>query len=140
MSLTRDQILGKVDLQIKELDVPEWGGSVFIRQLTRGEQDTYLKRQYADAHLKQDSRAKQQEISAVNIYGHDAYLCACGICDAEGVQQFKPADVKALETKNGEVIGRIALAIVEFSGMRVDAAVARGEKTDEQALADEIKN
>ena len=121
--LTRDQILQKNDIQVKQISVPEWGGEVFIRQLTRGEQDTYLKRQYGETRLKQDSKAKNQEISAVNIYGHDAFLVACGVCDEDGKPLFKQDDVDALKKKNGEVIGRLATEIVKFSGMAGDVTV-----------------
>jgi len=65
MALTREQILNKVDIGTKEIKVPEWGGSIYIRQLTRGEQDTYLKRQYGSTQLKQDSRARSQEIKGL---------------------------------------------------------------------------
>jgi hypothetical protein len=82
-----------------------------------------LKRQYGETKLKQDSHARQQEISAVNIYGHDAFLCACGICDEEGKPLFKQDDIDALKKKNGEVIGRLATEIVKFSGMAGDVTV-----------------
>lgn len=127
--LSREQILNKVDIEIKEIPVPEWGGNIFIRQLSRGEQDTYLKRQYGDTRLKQDSKARNQEISAVNIYGHDAYLCVCGICNEDGTPVFKQTDVEDLKKKNGMVIGRIAVEIVKFSGMAGDIPVE-----------DEVKN
>lgn len=122
MALTREDILGKVDISIKEMPVPEWGGSVFIRQLTRGEQDTYLKRQYGDTRLKQSGKkgGDSQEISAINIYGHDAFLVACAACDEAGLPLFKQSDVEKLKEKNGFVIGRIATEIVKFSGMAED--------------------
>ncbi len=120
MPLSREAILGMQDIKVKEITVPEWGDSVFIRQLTRAEQDEYLRRQYGGTKLRQDAKAKQQEISAVSIYGHDAYLCACGICDINGAAIFKPADMDALAKKNGNAIGRIAAEIVQFSGMAGD--------------------
>jgi len=127
--LSREQILNKIDIEIKEIPVPEWDGNIFIRQLSRGEQDTYLKRQYGDTRLKQDSKAKNQEISAVNIYGHDAYLCVCGICNEDGTPLFKQTDIDDLKKKNGAVIGRIAIEIVKFSGMAGDVQIE-----------DEVKN
>ena len=127
--LSREQILNKIDIEIKEIPVPEWDGNIFIRQLSRGEQDTYLKRQYGDTRLKQDSKAKNQEISAVNIYGHDAYLCVCGICNEDGTPLFKQTDIDDLKKKNGAVIGRIAIEIVKFSGMAGDVPIE-----------DEVKN
>ena len=120
MALTRDQILGIVDIKIKEFPVPEWEDTVFIRQLTRGDQDAYLKRQYGNTKLKQDRRAKDQEISAVSIYGHDSFLCSRGMCDEDGKLLFKPADIDKLSKKSGAAIGRIAKEILEFSEMSED--------------------
>ena len=39
MALTADQILAADDMGLKEVAVPEWGGSVFIRVMTVGERD-----------------------------------------------------------------------------------------------------
>jgi len=120
MALNREQILNTVDIAIKEIDVPEWNGSIYIRQLTRGEQDAYLKRQYGNTQLKQDARARNQEIKGFNIYGHDAFICSLGICDEQGKSIFSQKDIVELDTKNGVVVGRIAKLIIEYSGMAGD--------------------
>jgi hypothetical protein len=143
--LTREEILALDDINIKEITVPnhipKWGGqSLYIKQLSRGQQDNYLKRQFGDTRLRQNATADNQEISAVNIYGHDAWLCVKGICDETGKPFFQEKDIDKLNEKNGEAIGWIANQIVEFSGMREDAEVAKGKKTKEEALADELKN
>jgi hypothetical protein len=132
MSLTRDEILKIQDIKTKKIHVPQWGNSIHIRQLTRGEQDEYLKRQYGATKMKSNQRAKEQQIEGVNIYGHDSFICVCGICDADGKPIFTRADLKALEAKNGEAIGFIASEIVKFSGMESDV--------DEIAELEELKN
>jgi hypothetical protein len=142
--LTRDEILSLNDLTIKEITVPDnipaWGGkTLFIKQLTRGQQDAYLRRQFGDTRLKQNG-AKQQEISAMNIYGHDAWLCVKACCDDNGKPLFAERDIEALNGKSGEAIGWIAAQIVKFSGMATDDRIAKGEVTPEDALAEEIKN
>lgn len=143
--LTREQILGLSDIETKEIEIPShipgWGGKkVFIRQLTRGHQDEYLKRQYGDTRMRQDRRAKNQEITAVNIYGHDAWLCVRGMCDEKGAPLFKNEDEVELKKKNGEAIGWIAQEIIKFSGMDAEAKIARGETTEEEQLKEEVKN
>jgi len=145
MSLTRDDFLAVDDITIKEItipkNIPSWGGkAVFIKQLTRGQQDAYLKRQFGETRMKQDPRAKQQEISAINIYGHDAWLCVKGCCDETGKPLFAERDIESLNGKSGEAIGWIAAQIVLFSGMATDDKIAKGEITPEEALAEEIKN
>jgi hypothetical protein len=87
-------------------------------------------------------KANNQEISAVNIYGHDAWICVRGIvADETGTKMmFTDADLPKLNEKNGAPIGWIAQQIVIFSEMEVDAKVARGEITPEKALEDDLKN
>jgi hypothetical protein len=145
MSLTRDEFLAIDDITIKEITIPAtipaWGGkSLFIKQLTRGQQDAYLKRQWGDTRMKQDARAKEQNISGMNIYGHDAWLCVRGCCDKDGSPLFADKDIDAMNGKSGEAIGWIAAQIVEFSGMTTDTKIAKGEITPEDALTEEIKN
>lgn len=143
MSLSRDEFLAIVDITTKEITVPTyipaWGGKkLFIKQLTRGQQDAYLKRQFASTTMEISN--KQSKMGQVNIYGHDAWLCVKGCCDESGKPLFKESDIEALNGKSGEAIGWIALQIIEFSGMKEDAKVAKGEITPEEALDEEIKN
>lgn len=126
MSLTREEILKQDDIKTKKVRVPVWKKDVWIRQLTRGEQDEYLKRQYHLAKIKEGT-----EISAMNLYGHDAFLCVCAVCDQGGTRLFQntPEEIKLLNEKNGEAVGFLATEIVIFSGM----------KSDVEAL-EEVKN
>jgi hypothetical protein len=119
MSLTKDQILSLDDIKIKEIKVPVWDNTVFIKQLTRGQQDEYLKHQFNKTSMQQ--QGKDQKInSEVDLFGHDAFVCACGICDENGNRLFSFVDTKKLEEKNGEAIGFIASEIVKFSGIGKD--------------------
>jgi hypothetical protein len=146
MFLTRDAFLAIDDGTIKEIEIPvsipNWGGKkLYIKALTRGQQDSYLKRRFQATRLKQSVKGKEQEFSDLSsIYGHDAWLCVKGCCDENGKSLFTEKDIDALNNKSGEAIGWVATQIIEFSGMRDDAAVAAGEKTDEQVVAEELKN
>lgn len=123
--LTREAIVGLQDITVKEIVIPEniyaWGGkSIYIRQLTRGQQDEYMKRQFGQIRMKQDRKATSQELTSANIYGHDAWLCIQGCCDHQGVPLFTQNDEKVLQGKSGEAIGWLAKQIIEFSGMLDD--------------------
>lgn len=134
--LTRDEIFALDDITITEITVPTtipvWGGkSLMIKQLSRGQQDAYNKRQFSEMLIKQDGTNKQQknktnrqEITGISsVYGHDAWLCVRGICDANGKLIFTDADIARLNEKSGEAIGWIAKEIVKFSGMADDVPV-----------------
>ncbi|MBI3165172.1 MAG: hypothetical protein HYZ24_10855 [Chloroflexi bacterium] len=143
--LTKDEVLTLNDIEVKGItvpyNIPGWGGrSLYIKQLTRGQQDRYLKRQYGDTKMRQDRKAKNQEITAFSIYGHDAWLCLQGICDAQGKPMFTDADLPKLEARNGEAIGWIASEIVKFSGMDAEAKAARGEVSEEEVVSEDVKN
>ena len=135
--LTREQILALDDLTSKVITIPDtipvWGGQdIRIKQLSRGQQDNYAVRRFGKLEMKQDQRKKQQDISGVNMWGHDAWLCVCGCIDEDGKPLFKQEDIEALNKKSGEAIGWIAQQIVIFSGMQ----------NDEEALTaeEEVKN
>lgn len=145
--LNKDEIFAINDIDVKEITVPDdfsskaWRGKkFFIKQLTRGQQDQYLSRQFGETRMKQDAKAKNQEITAVKLYGHDAWLCIQGVCDKNGSPVFAIADMPKLNEKSGAIIGWIASQIIEFSDMTMDAKVARGEISPEKALEEEIKN
>ena len=120
MALTRDEILGFQDIKTKEIHVPDWDADIFIRKLTRGQQDEYAKRRFGKASFKQAGKASQQVEGSVDIFGHDAWIVAQGACDEEGKRLLKDSDVVALNDKSGEAIGFIAVQIIEWSGMRED--------------------
>ena len=40
-ALTRDEILGADDLKTESVKVPEWGGTVLVRELTGAERDEW---------------------------------------------------------------------------------------------------
>lgn len=126
--LTPESFFALDDITVKKIVVPDtiptWGGkSMYIKQLSRGTQDAYLQRQYGATRLKQDAKAKNQEISAVNLYGHDAWICVRSICNEEGKLIFVESQIAKLNEKSGEAIGWIAKEIVKFSGMAGDVPV-----------------
>lgn len=137
MALTKEQILGLSDIQVKEIKVPVWDDTVYIRQLTRGQQDSFMFRKFGKSSSMR-GLGKQSEIdSNVNLFGHDAWIAAMGICDDSGNRLFSNSEVKQLEERNGEAIGFIASEILKFSGMTKDIEELE-EALDEER--DDVKN
>ena len=139
--LSREDILSLVDINVKKITVPDhipgWGGQeLYIKQLTRGQQDLFLKRRFGEMTLKRNDRGDNQEINMPSIYGHDALLCSMGICDEKGKAYFSESDVSALNEKSGEAIGWIAVQVLRFSGMSKDI----DEKSPDEALEEDLKN
>ena len=136
MALSRDDILGLSDIQTKEIEVPVWDSTVYIRQLTRGQQDEFMRRKFGNASMK--GFGKKSEIDTnLTLFGHESWVVAQGICDENGKRLFSNSDIEKLSERNGEAIGFIATEILEFSGMVKDIETLEEVLETEQ---EEVKN
>ncbi|HAR45321.1 MAG TPA: hypothetical protein DCS05_03870 [Nitrospiraceae bacterium] len=144
--LSRDDFFAVDDsLVVKEVTVPDtipvWAGKkFFIRCLSRGEQDEYSKRQMGDSRIRMGRKSEGGEMAISSMFGHDAYLVVCGVCDPNGKRLFQLKDTSKIDEKLGELVGWLAKEIAIFSGMGEDERVAKGEIYEEEALQEEIKN
>lgn len=109
MALSKKDILEKVDLPIEEVEVPEWGGSVFVRGLNGKERD-YFELSVID----------QRNKGKVNLENIRAKLCALTICDETGEHLFSYDEVDQLAKKSGAALGRIFLVAQRLSGLSED--------------------
>jgi len=138
MALSREDFLKMPNHTTKKITVPEkilgWAGQeLFIRQLSRGDQDQFLKRQFGDGMV----RAGHTEYDMAGLYGHDSWVCARGICNENGERIFTDDDAKEIDNKSGEFIGWAAIEILTFSGMKKDVDDA---KKAAKAQKEELKN
>jgi len=85
--LTREQIKGVNDTTLTEVEVPEWGGSVFVRSLSGG-----------DVAKLRDRFAKTKEDDKFALM-----LVAC-VCSEDGAQLFDESDIGWLREKNMRVL------------------------------------
>ena len=103
MTLTAEQILGAQDLEEREVEVPEWGGSVKVRAF---------------------SKAQQQEMRRASTVG--------GEIDAERLEmmmfvygviepQFSADQYGALAQLSAGAIDRVLKVLLEVSGMGAQA-------------------
>jgi len=133
--LTKDQILNVKDYQIEEVEVPEWGGSVFVRGLTGAERDEY------EASMVQFQGSKFKSMEIRNIR---ARMAAYAICDADGNRVFSSSDVLALSKKSAAALDRIMTVAARLSGMtaedqellRKNLPVAAPMETSEDFVSD----
>jgi hypothetical protein len=98
--LTRDQILGADDLPRVEVEVPEWGGSAFVRTMTGTERDRFESEHIKNPH--RDIRAR---------------LVAATLCDEQGNLLFGPADVEALGRKGAAALDRVFAVALRLNGI-----------------------
>jgi len=127
MTLTKDQILS-VTPKLKEVDVPEWGGSVFIRPVTLEEQG-----KLADLGAKHEKSS-----AAIRIRHCTLSLLQWTVCDEEGKPLFTGDDLAGLMTKSSaSAFLRLQDAVLRFSGLTEESRREQGknlliEQTGEQ--------
>ncbi len=108
--LTKDQILS-VRPKVKEIEVPEWGGSVFVRPVTLKEQ----------AKLA-DLGAKFEKASTLDRMKNGTLcLIQWTVCDAEGESLFGPDDVAKLLDKSASAFLRLQDEILALSGLTTES-------------------
>lgn len=107
MLLSKDQILGADDRAFREVDVPEWGGSVRIGTMTAAERDAF------EASMIPEKGKKQADKMA-NFRARFVARC---IVDAEGKPVFTEADIVQLGRKSANVLSRLFDECRELNGM-----------------------
>lgn len=96
MGLSRDDILAADDRVVESVEVPEWGGTVYVRSLTREEI-----RPFTDAG----------DEMAVGM------LVSVTVCDEDGRPLFTDDDVPALEKKSVRALNRVLEKAMEVNGL-----------------------
>jgi hypothetical protein len=87
--LNRDQILAAEDIKTEPVNVPEWGGDVLVRAITRNQRDAF-----EDGLAKGKGKNRQ-----LNMQNFSAKLLAICLVDEAGKCLFAPEDVEALGEK-----------------------------------------
>lgn len=112
-ALTREQILAAIDVKIEAVDVPEWNGAVYVRNLSGKARDAFESSRY---RLTDPGTGKQKV--ELNQNNTRAALLSASICDEAGVLQFNVNDIDALGEKNGAVLDRLFDVAQRLSGLR----------------------
>jgi len=107
MLLNKDQILKADDLPFKDVEVPEWGGTVRVRAMTGAERESFEAAIYDMSgekakFLRQDFRAK--------------LLCRT-IVDEQNKRLFSESDIAALSAKSAKVLDRLMEVAQGLSGL-----------------------
>ncbi|GGS47708.1 hypothetical protein [Streptomyces violaceus] len=110
--LSAEQILDAEDLTYEDVEVPEWGGTVRVREMPGTERDKF------EAQFVGKDGAS---IRAEGLEGFRARLAAATIVDAEGKQLFRSvAEVKRLGEKSAGALQRVCDVATRLSKMGED--------------------
>lgn len=108
--LSRDQILSAQDIKADEIDIPEWGGTVRLRQMTGRQRDEF-ERALSD-------QAKLGELGT----NMRARIVAATVVDEQDNLLFTEADIATLGEKNWRALDRIASTASKLNAL-TDAAI-----------------
>jgi len=123
--LTRETILAADDLGRELVNVPEWGGDVYVRGLTGKERDAF------EAGMI-DQRGKSQTVNLQNIR---AKLAGLSICDESGKRIFTDADLAALAGKSAVALNRVFEVARRLSGLGDDDVKELAKELEENPFA-----
>ena len=108
MLLNREKIVTVKDSVSERVDVPEWGGHVFVRTLSGAERDTF----------EQDVlRLSKGNRSIDNVRARFLILC---LCDDKGATMFDRADIAILGSKSAKVLDSLFEVAQRLNGMGAD--------------------
>jgi hypothetical protein len=116
MALSRDGILGAVDIKSEKVPVPEWGDEVIIRGLTGEELDAF---QGSIRQFRPTFDGKGMEPVLIQDNMRAKLLVKC-LVDEAGDRLFQDSDASALGAKNGAVIDRLYDVASALSGLSED--------------------
>lgn len=109
--LTREDILGAPAPQLERVEVPEWGGAVFVREMTAGERDSYEAAIIAEHALGEKGNVR------LRVRRVRARLLVCTVFDAQGTPMFAEADIDELAAKPIRPVQRIYNAAARLNAL-----------------------
>lgn len=115
-ALTKAEIDGCKDGDPKKMEVPEWGGHIYIRTLGLRDWRAFQKRIAAADENIDELEALQYELAAMSI------------CDEQGEPLYTKEDAESLSNRNGLALQRV-----------IDTALAANGVSDDD-VEDEVKN
>ena len=96
--LSRDSILSASDINLKPVEVTEWGGLVYLRSMSGIQRDRF-----------------EQRCTGKNLDNIRATLVALTACDGSGQRLFGDADIPALGDKSAAALDRLFWASMELN-------------------------
>lgn len=114
------------DLTRELVEVPEWGGAVYVRGLTATEYD-------AITVSTIEGRGKNHHVNLANLR---VKIVAASVVDEDGNRLFSDSDIKALGNKSAAALQRVFSVAQRLSGLGDDAVEQATEELKENPFAD----
>jgi len=129
--LNREDILKAEDIPTRDVDVPEWGGTVRVRGLTGADRDLYQ----ASMMTRMPNGDMAPEFGNIT-----AKLVARAIVDEDGVPLFNELDIGRLGQKSAAALARVNTVAAELSGITETAKAEAEGNSDAAPSGDSISS
>ena len=113
-ALTRTAVLDAADTPIMPLDVPEWGGRLYLRTMTGTERDAW------ETELVQAAAGTDQAARIPNLRRVALSLLVRTMCDHNGRCLFSEADIPEINKKSASVIDKVFEVAQHLNGLTED--------------------
>lgn len=107
MLLGKDQILAAEDLPYRDVEIPEWGGTVRVRTMTGGERDAFEASLYEK--VGEELKYRREHFRAK--------LLSKVIVDDKGARLFSDKDIEQLSGKSARALNRLFDVAQEINGI-----------------------
>ena len=139
MSLNRDAIIGIKDYGSKEVEVPEWGGSVYLRKWTGKDRSLF----WSKSVKASDEGA---EMNWDTLFENQTLVVAMSLCDENGDKLFSTTDedLAILGAKDGDIIQRLYTESLLINGLAQssigEAAKNLNAVQNDDSISDSLEN
>jgi hypothetical protein len=107
-TLTKQDIIQAKDSVLEKIEVPEWGGSVYMRSITAAERGQIE----ASAARFRESKGKDEVFART----FTVKIVAMALCDEAGARLFSDEEVSKLAQKNAKVVAKLSEVAQHLSG------------------------
>ena len=111
--LNRNDILSVEDVERIQVEVPEWGGSVYVQSMTAEA------RGLLEEVMMASMNAGEKEFSQKDMRSYVVMLC---VTDEKGNCLFNAKDIEALNRKSAAAMDRIFKAASEMNVLNIEAS------------------
>lgn len=122
--LTKSDILAS-RLKSEVVDVPEWGGSVRVRELSAVQRDSW------DSAFRFDAEGNATVESLRNMR---ARMCAMSVVDENDMPVFSPTETEQLGQLSGVALHRVYAVCRRLNGMDESASKNSEATPDEDSI------
>ncbi len=113
--LSADDIIAAQDIVIERVEVPEWGGHIYVRAMTAAARERYIE------SVRKTEGKGRNAVEKIQLEDSSAKLVQNTACNKLGSLLFTSAHIKKLAAKSSKAMQRVVDAASRLNGLDDDA-------------------